>query len=102
MIGGYFVGTVVGCCCHFWSEHYLLAHIDFIHIYSRQIFGSISVGLAIFIMTITDTEHPPAAGLALAFVLNGWNLLTVEVVFAGVVMISVIKLMLKRILINLV
>ncbi|MGR3177180.1 MAG: HPP family protein [Candidatus Anammoxibacter sp.] len=115
LIGGYLIGTTVGCGCHFLSEHYLLAqmslehpgyylltHISFINEYSRQIFGSISVGTAIFLMTITDTEHPPAAGLALGFVLNGWSYITIEVVLAGIVLISLIKFMLRRLLINLV
>ncbi len=102
LIGGYIIGTIVGCGCHFLSNHYLLTHIHFLHEHAGQIFGSISVGVAIFIMSITRTEHPPAAGLALAFVLNGWNLLTVEVVFAGIVLITVIKMLLKRFLMDLV
>ncbi|MGR3218234.1 MAG: HPP family protein [Candidatus Anammoxibacter sp.] len=102
LIGGYLIGIAVGCGCHFFSEHYLLTHISFIQTYSRPIFGSISVGTAIFLMTITDTEHPPAAGLALGFVLNGWSYMTIEVVLAGIVLISLIKFMLRRLLINLV
>lgn len=102
LIGGYLIGTVIGCSCHFFSNHYLLTHIPFLNNHSREIFGSISVGTAIFLMAITETEHPPAAGLALAFVLNGWNILTIEVVFAGIILIAVVKLLLKRFLIDLV
>lgn len=34
---------------------------------------SFAVGLAIFIMVTTDTEHPPAAGTALGFAMSGWD-----------------------------
>ena len=102
LIGGYVIGTIVGCSCHFLSTHYLLTHIAFLNENARPIFGSISVGIAIFTMSLTRTEHPPAAGLALAFVLNGWNILTVEVVFAGIILISIIKVVLRRFLIDLV
>ena len=115
LIGGYLIGTAVGCGCHFLSRHYLLTeisfdhteyylltHISFIHEYWHQIFGSISVGTALFLMTITNTEHPPAAGLALGFVLNDWNYLTIEVVFVGIVLITLIKFLLRRVLIDLV
>lgn len=53
--------------------------------------GAISVGLSIFLMVITDTEHPPAAGLALAFVLNTWNLKTVIFVVFAAVLLSLVK-----------
>ncbi len=102
LIGGYIVGMLMGSGCHFLSNHYLLTHIAFINQYSHQIFGSIAVGSAMFVMAITETEHPPAAGIALGFVLNGWNLVEVEVIIAGIAMITVLKLFLKRFLINLV
>jgi len=35
--------------------------------------GAFAVGISIFVMVVTDTEHPPAAGTALAFALSGWD-----------------------------
>ena len=52
-------------------------------------------------MVITDTEHPPAAGVALGFVLHGWDYFTVIVVLMGIVSISILKFLLKPVLINL-
>jgi CBS-domain-containing membrane protein len=37
---------------------------------------SLAVGVAIFAMVVTDTEHPPSAGTALAFAISGWDLIT--------------------------
>ena len=35
--------------------------------------GALSVGLSIFLMTITDTEHPPAATTAIGIIASGWS-----------------------------
>ena len=74
---------------------------SFIHESPHVVFGAMSVGLAIFVMVITDTEHPPAAGLALGLILNEWSLLTIVVVFVGIISLSVIKFILKPVLKNL-
>ena len=55
------------------------------------IMGAVAVGLAMFCMVTTDTEHPPGAAIALGFVLNEWDLMTVAVVLAGICSISFIK-----------
>ncbi len=44
---------------------------------------------------VTDTEHPPAADLALGFVLDEWDYFTVVVVVAGIVSLSILKTLLK-------
>jgi len=101
LIGGYLVGTVVGCLCHVLAALPLLAQVPFVREHASVIFGALSVGLAIFVMVVTDTEHPPAAGLALAFVLNQWDIVTVIVVVAGIVSLALVKMLLKPVLIDL-
>ena len=60
-----------------------------------------AVGLAIFVMVITGTAHPPAAVLALGLILNEWSPLMIVVVFAGIISLSVIKTVLKPVVKNL-
>jgi CBS-domain-containing membrane protein len=90
LIGGYLVGVLVGC-----SLAWLAAVTDGLVALDedslRIILGAVSVGLAMFLMVITDTEHPPGAAVALGFVLNDWQPLTIVVVMTGIVAISVIK-----------
>ena len=69
LIGGYLVGIFAGgllgtlnAAMHFSSPE--TAHAVMI------LFGAFATGLAMFIMVITKTEHPPAAALALGLVLN--------------------------------
>ena len=60
-----------------------------------------AVGVAILVMVATNTEHPPAASVALGMVLNGWSAGTILVVLAGVVGLSLIKRALRPVLIDL-
>ena len=99
VIGGYIVGTAIGCFASLMTR---LVPIDSLPVETTQIiFGAIATGVAIFCMVITDTEHPPAAGLALGFVLNEWEPLTILVILAGIIFIFMMKEVSKKNMINL-
>jgi len=66
------------------------------------IFGAIAISLAMFTMVVTRTEHPPAAALALGLVLNEWSVLTLFVVLAGVIGLSIIKQLILPALLDLI
>jgi len=90
MIGGYVVGIGAGCLMSL--PH---AAIDFgdpsvAHAF-LIVFGALATGLAMLVMVLTKTEHPPAAALALGLVLNEWDFLTLVVVLAGVIALSICK-----------
>ncbi len=101
MIGGYVVGIASGTLC------YWLAQIAFpdsqptVNIFAKVIFGGLAIGLAMFLMVITNTEHPPAASLALGFVLGPWQLLTIVVAIVEIILLCILKRLLKPVLINL-
>jgi CBS-domain-containing membrane protein len=91
LVGGYVVGMIVGCSASVMGCVFIgLAADEFQHILAIA-FAAAATGGAMFMMTITDTEHPPAAGLALGFAVNEWDILTVAVVFIGVSRISLTK-----------
>lgn len=90
MIGGYIVGIGAGCLMGL--PH---AAIDFSeptvdHAF-LIIFGALATGLAMLIMVLTKTVHPPAAALALGLVLNECDFLTLVVILAGVAALSICK-----------
>jgi len=90
LIGGYLVGVVVGCGVSSLVAITLgLGALDERTV--RILLGAAAVGVTMFIMVTTDTEHPPGAAVALGFVLDDWVPLTVVIVLAGIVAISVIK-----------
>ena len=102
LIGGYLFGIIAGVLCYYLSVWLPLARWSIGPEFSNALFGAMSVGLATFLMVITNTEHPPAAGLALGFVLNKWDYFTVIVVIVGIVSLSIAKTLLKPLLVDLV
>lgn len=73
LVGGHTVGLLSGALCYlvFLSGRFtqLTTNPEVILIVA----GALSVGLSIFLMAITDTEHPPAATTALGIIANGWS-----------------------------
>ncbi len=102
MVGGYVMGLVAGVAMHGLSR--MVGGLDLgpWTLSSTSLFGAAAVGLAIFLMVLTDTEHPPAAGLALGVVLAGWDVWALVVPMVGVVVLSVARRVLRPVLINLI
>ncbi|MBU0574002.1 MAG: HPP family protein [Candidatus Margulisbacteria bacterium] len=73
VIGGHLVGLTCG------SLAALIPHATDL---GASLVYSLAVGSSIFIMVVTDTEHPPASGTALGFAMMGFNL------YAGLAVIS--------------
>ncbi|MGO1713214.1 MAG: HPP family protein, partial [Senegalia sp. (in: firmicutes)] len=63
--------------------------------------GALSVGVTSFIMTITNTEHPPAVGMALSLILTPWEFKTLFFVYLCIILMIVVKKLLKKQLIDL-
>lgn len=100
LIGGYVVGVVVGCGLS--SLVGVAGSLSGMEEHTLQIlFGAIAVGVAMFLMVTTETEHPPGVAIALGFVLNEWDFMTVIVVMAGICTISLVKELVRDRLIDL-
>ena len=56
---------------------------------------ALAVGLSIFVMVVTDTEHPPAAGTALGVVVSGVSYRVTIAVVASAVLLSLIRKLFK-------
>jgi len=77
VIGGYTVSLLSGFLCSL---------IPVSAFFPQALVYASAVGLSIFLMVVTDTEHPAASGLALAVAIQGfsWNVtLTVIVSVAA-------------------
>ncbi len=98
LIGGYVVGILSGVVC---SMAYTALAGGSGALILSGLFGALAVGISIFLMTITNTEHPPAAGLALGLVYEGADLMTLLVILLGVLLLTAIKMLFKKYLINL-
>ena len=102
LIGGYLVGLVVGAAfglTHRWVD---LARLGLSASAAEVVLGGLAVGVSIFIMVVINTEHPPAAGVALGLVVNrGWGATTLAVILSAIISLCLIKWLLRRYLRNL-
>lgn len=101
LVGGYIVGITVGCLCYYLSCAPFLAPLLPGERTSYIIFGALAVGVAILVMTVTNTEHPPATGIALGLVLNSWDYRTIIFVMLAVFLMAAVRELVKARMINL-
>lgn len=66
------------------------------------VFSAMAVGTAIFLMVVTDTEHAPAAGMALGLVLNQWDHKTLLFILMAVFVMAVLRKVLQPYMVDLV
>jgi CBS-domain-containing membrane protein len=94
VIGGHVVGVICGIFC-------VGVIMPRLGLYlppekSMYVSASLAVGLAMFVMCITNTEHAPAAGTALGMVINKWNYRTIIFIIASVIILSLIKMLMGK------
>ncbi|HPF16236.1 MAG TPA: HPP family protein [Thermotogota bacterium] len=101
LIGGYMFGVISGAAC---AGLVFLIHELFPGVNSdttMALLGAFSVGLTMFLMVITNTEHPPASALALGLTLDGFCPTAASVAIIGISSISLIQRLLKKHLVDL-
>lgn len=93
IFGGYLIGMLCGACCHFAQAQIdiIPSWLDHILYLNRALYGAIAIGLATFLMSILDAEHPPAAGLTLGLVLENWNSNILGVVLCGLCFLALFR-----------
>jgi len=81
VIGGHIVGLLSGSVCA------LIPHSQF----PQYVFVySLAVGLSIFVMVVTDTEHPPASGTALGVAITAFSWSVAFTILTSVVLLSLV------------
>lgn len=100
LIGGYIIGITLGCLLHYFTTFPLETYAaqKIVHLAAC----AIAFALAMFFMAITNTEHAPAAGVTIGFVINDWTIFTILFVMLGIIVISSIQTVLKKWMIDLV
>ena len=56
---------------------------------------ALAVGLSIFLMVVTNTEHPPAAGTALGIVGHAWSYQVVIFVLLCAIGLAIVRRLLR-------
>lgn len=101
LIGGYIIGILVGVSFYFISTNDFIESLFMSDTTSLIFFGALAVGVSILLMTVTNTEHAPAAGISLGLVINQWTNITVAFILAAILWMAIVKKLLKPYLIDL-
>ena len=101
VIGGHMVAVIVGTMFAFALQIPALETASEEFRIIRDVVAALSVGISIFVMVFTNTEHPPAAGTALGLLIPGWTLSAVTFILLSALILSIIRLVLRPKLINL-
>ncbi|HYE12696.1 MAG TPA: HPP family protein [Patescibacteria group bacterium] len=101
IIGGYIVGSIVGILIYSLQGLLLHSHILVNNHLLLLISSALCVGITSIILVTTDTEHPPAVGMALGLIINDWNFLSILITLTAIITLTITKEILKPHLINL-
>lgn len=101
LVGGYIVGVATGAM--FDRLFAWLAGQSMVGVTHGWyvIFGALAVGTSIFLMVVTNTEHPPAVGVALALVIQPWETPTLLFMLSAASLLAITRLVLGSWLIDL-
>ncbi len=95
LIGGHIVGLLCGLLFYYVILGSPLRELAASWEFVRWLAYALSVGLAIFLMTITNTEHPPAAGTALGIVTHEWAVQTIIFILLFAVSLAIVRRLLR-------
>ena len=95
LIGGHVVGLLCGTFCHYVFLAGLIGKMIAGGELATLFVYALAVGLAIFLMAITNTEHPPAAGTALGIVAHVWSHQVVIFIVLSAISLAIIRRLLR-------
>ena len=101
LLGGYLIGIIIGVGFSLLSTLKFILPCFISPLTSYTVFGALAVGVAILLMTLTNTEHAPAAGIALGLVLNEWDYATILFIFGALLLMIALRRFLRPLLIDL-
>ena len=94
-VGGHVMAIVAAAPIAFLADGIAIAHLPNGAL-AFAVYAALGVGLSILLMALTDTEHAPAAGTALAIVANGWDWELAVFLMTIVLLLSAIHALLKE------
>ena len=101
VIGGHLVAALIGAGISYILKTPGLEIYVLETRYILEISAAISVGIGIFFMVVTNTEHPPAAGTSLGLVIYGFDWTSVVFIISSAILLSLVRILLRPRMINL-
>ncbi len=95
LIGGHAVGLLSGTLCHYALLTGPLGRLSTHWEFTTLFVYALAVGLSIFLMAVTNTEHPPAASTALGIVAHEWSYPVVIFILLAAISLAIIRRLLR-------
>lgn len=95
LIGGHIIGIICGSLCYYAFLTGPLGQLSASWEFIPWCACALSVGLSIFLMATTNTEHPPASATALGIVAHGWSYQIVIFVLLCAISLAIIRRLLR-------
>ena len=102
VVGGHLVAGLAGAAISFILQTPGLEIYAIETRYVLDVAAALSVGIGIFLMVVTNTEHPPAAACLLGLILNGVNFERIISILGAVILLILIRFLLINRLKNLI
>jgi hypothetical protein len=96
LIGGHIIGLICGTIFYFLFFTGPLAELVAEGTLLQVLAYALAVGLCVFLMTITNTEHTPAVSTALGIVRDSWSYQIVLFVLLCALSLVIIRRLLHR------
>ncbi len=95
LIGGHVVGLLAGTFCYFAFLTGPIGKLVTGWEFTTLFVYALAVGLSIFLMAVTDTEHPPASGTALGIVAHAWSYPAIIFILACAIGLAIVRRVLR-------
>jgi CBS domain-containing membrane protein len=96
LMSGYVLGTLFGTGCSLLAQLPWILALGVSPLILRYFAGGIAVGLTMLAMVSINVGHPPAAGLALGYALDPWDLRAVIFVLSTGLLLTLVKRLFRR------
>ena len=99
LLGGHAIGLTVGMAISIILYHADWLGMDYtVNHWIVDLVAGSALGIVILLMSITDTEHPPAAATAVGFAWEGLEPIVIALFLAGIIVLSISKATLRSFL----
>jgi hypothetical protein len=91
MLVSYGLAILIALVIFYVAHHFNYPWLGVMLPYQYELFAAIVFALTLFCMLLCHLNHPPAAGLGVAIVINTWDLPSLWVIIGAIIALAVLK-----------
>ena len=91
MLGSYAIALLIGLFAFFINHHLHGSWLQSLIHYQTELIAALAFGVSMIVMLLLKLNHPPAAGLGVAIVINTWDLPSLWVIVGSILLLAIVK-----------